>query len=150
MLPLLTQVTTALSTYDAGDSSSDAPPLHSLTVTTMPVSLHLSSHIHFQQLNCTTPLLKRTDRLLTGDNLPNHHWKLFFLNTNHSQDPRDAEAGRALCSHQCPSRDTQSRVPSTTSRRLLKGSKEETPQPLGSLCQGSVICTAQKCFLTRF
>lgn len=98
MLPLLTQVNTALSTYDAGDSSSDVPPLHCLTVTTTPVSLHLSSHIHFQQLNCATPLLKRTDRPLTGDNLPNHHWKLFLLNTNHSQDPRDAEASGALWS----------------------------------------------------
>lgn len=36
MLPLLTQVNVALSTYDAGDSSSDFSLLHSLTVTSFP------------------------------------------------------------------------------------------------------------------
>ena len=38
----------------------------------------------------------------------------------------------------CSSRDTQSRVPRATSRRLWKISKEETLQPLGSLCQHSI------------
>ena len=41
----------------------------------------------------------------------------------------------------CPSRDTQSRVPRATSRQLWEIPKEETPQPLGGLCQCSI--TAQ-------
>jgi len=47
-----------------------------------------------------------------------------------------AEAGRAFWvpqSQPCCSRATQSRVPRPTARRLLETSKEETPQPLGSL-----------------
>ena len=37
-----------------------------------------------------------------------------------------------------------------TSRQLLHISREETPQPLGSLCQCSVSCTAQKgCLVFR-
>jgi len=47
----------------------------------------------------------------------------------------------------CSSRDTQNRGSRTMSRHLLKICKEETPQPLGSLCQCSITCTAQKCFL---
>jgi len=47
----------------------------------------------------------------------------------------------SLCCSPCLSRDTQSRVPRVTSRRLWEIPKEETPQPLGSLCQCSV--TAQ-------
>ena len=45
------------------------------------------------------------------------------------------------------SRDTQSRVPSPMSCWGLKVSKEESPQALGSLCHGSVTCTAQLCCL---
>lgn len=37
-------------------------------------------------------------------------------------------------------RNTQNRVPRSTSRWLLKFSKEETPQPLCSLCQYSGTC----------
>ena len=45
------------------------------------------------------------------------------------------------------SRATQSRVPRPTSRQLLETSREETPQPLGNLCQCSITCTVQKCCL---
>jgi len=41
----------------------------------------------------------------------------------------------------------QSSVPRPMSRRLLKISKEGTLQPLGSLCQCSVTCTAHICCL---
>lgn len=44
------------------------------------------------------------------------------------------------------SRDTQSGVPRPTSRRLLKASKEGTPQPLGSLWHCSVTLTDTKRF----
>ena len=47
----------------------------------------------------------------------------------------------------CSSSDTQSRMPRTTSKHLLKISKEEIPQPLGSQCWCSVTCTAWKHFL---
>jgi len=58
------------------------------------------------------------------------------------------EAGRALCfplAHSLSSRATQSRVHMAMARQLLKFSKEDTPQPLGSLCQCSTTYTAQKC-----
>jgi len=64
------------------------------------------------------------------------------------RNTRIAEAGRALWIPQSQprcSRATQSRVPRPTARWLLETSKEETPQPLGSLCQCSVTCTAQQC-----
>ena len=58
-----------------------------------------------------------------------------------SQNHRMAEAGRVLCAplaHLCSSRDTQSRGPRPMARQLLNIiSEEETPQPLGNLCQCS-------------
>lgn len=53
----------------------------------------------------------------------------------------------SICPNPCPSRDTQSRVPRNTSKRLLTISKEKTPQHVGSLYQCSFTCTALKCFL---
>ena len=48
------------------------------------------------------------------------------------------EIGRYLCSNPCSSRDTQSSVPRAVSKWLWKISKEESPQPLCSLCHCSV------------
>ena len=64
------------------------------------------------------------------------------------QNPRMAEAGRALGipqAHPISSRATQSKMHRTTARWLLEISMEETPQPLGSLCQCFVTHTTQKC-----
>lgn len=47
----------------------------------------------------------------------------------------------------CSSRDTQSRVPRARSGWLLDISKEEIPQPVGSLCQCSNTLTAKECLL---
>lgn len=47
----------------------------------------------------------------------------------------------------CPSRDTQSRVPRTTSGWVLEVSKEETPQHLSSLHWCSITHTVTKYFL---
>ena len=62
------------------------------------------------------------------------------------------ETGKARCVHLVQplgpiwaKQGQQSRVSRTVSRWLLKNFKEETPQPLGSLCQW--LHTAQKCFL---
>ena len=59
---------------------------------------------------------------------------------------RLAGTSGSTCPNPCSSIDTQSRVP----RQLPKISKEETLQPLGSLCQCSIIHTAQKyCLVFR-
>lgn len=62
-----------------------------------------------------------------------------------SQNPKMAEAGMTLWVHVSQpllSTDTQSRVPTSTSRQMLKISNEEILQSLGSLCQCSIIRTA--------
>lgn len=61
-----------------------------------------------------------------------------------SQNHRMAGGGRGLA-QPLPKQGQQNRVPSPTYRKLLKISKKETTQPLGSLC--SINCTAQKCCL---
>ena len=43
----------------------------------------------------------------------------------------------SLCPSPCSSSTTQSRVPRPMARQLLESSREETPQPLSSLCQCS-------------
>ena len=45
----------------------------------------------------------------------------------------------------CSIRDTQCRLPRAMPRCLWKTFKQKTPQSLGSLCQCSITCTAQKC-----
>lgn len=48
----------------------------------------------------------------------------------------------------CTNGNTQSRLPRTTFRQLLKMSKEgDCTMYLGKLCQCSITCMAQKCFL---
>ena len=46
----------------------------------------------------------------------------------------------------CSNRDTQRRMSRPTSRWLLKISREEIPQPLGSLCQCSLIAQHKSTF----
>jgi len=61
-----------------------------------------------------------------------------------------AEFGKALWVHlaQLPlHQGHQGRVPRPMSRQPWKISKEESPQPLGSLCYCSLSCTAKKCCL---
>lgn len=45
----------------------------------------------------------------------------------------------------CPNRDSRTGCPVPHTLWLLKISKKETTQPLGTLC--SINCTAQKCYL---
>jgi len=47
----------------------------------------------------------------------------------------------SLCPSPSSSSTTQSRVPRPMARQLLESSTEETPQPLGSLCQCSITCS---------
>lgn len=56
-------------------------------------------------------------------------------------------SGGFLVQFLCPSRGTQSRLPRTMTRQLLKICKEGdyTTSP-GSLCQGSITCTVKTCF----
>jgi len=67
-----------------------------------------------------------------------------LLSHTYSQGPRTpgwlSQAGPSvsLCPSPCSSSTTQSRVPRPMARRLLESSREETPQPLGSLCWCSV------------
>ena len=57
-----------------------------------------------------------------------------------------AGTSASMWHNHCSSRDTHSRMHRTTSRTPLEISKEETPQPLGNLCQQSSVCTAKKYF----
>ena len=55
---------------------------------------------------------------------------------------RLTRTSESIWTNHCSSRGTQSRVPRTTSECHWKISKEERPQPLGSLCQCSTRCAS--------
>ena len=74
--------------------------------------------------------------------------EIFDYTYTFSQNHKLADAGRDTfvpLTQPPSSRATQSRVPRATARQLLEISKEDTPEPLGSLCQCSTSYTAQKC-----
>lgn len=66
---------------------------------------------------------------------------------NHKMIEVGRDIWRSSCPTPCSNRARLSHLSRTMSRQLPRVSKEETPQPLWSLCLCSITCTVKRCFL---